>query len=262
VVDRYKQTNKFTLFFVFSCLLLSYLFVLTRADAAPPFVSPGVVYTQGDIDTWTIGSPEYTRLASTPAGDVTSGSARFVPVDFGTQINSGGDGSDPNNQLNYGLKNQSGFAKVQAVLYATDGDTDRRDKVVSYLVEYGSVTSFETDPGEQYRLVAGWSCTNLAQAAELINYNDAAFDTFLEDVCYPILDWTANPNWHASFADSRLAIAAYLEDAALWTDAKAYFNQRISQSIYHSTYDMGSVNPLPNSTTPNVVLTEQHWGRT
>src|SRR5690606_37471389 len=74
-------------------------------------------------------------------------------------------------------------------------------------------------------------------------------------------DWTAGPNWHARFADSRLAIAAYLEDEALWEDAKAYFNQRIAQSIYHSAYDGPTVRPILNDRgAPHLGLTLQHWG--
>src|SRR5690606_30847029 len=112
-----------------------------------------------------------------------------------------------------------------------------------------------------YRLVAGWTCTNLAQAAAILDYRDPDFITFLVDECYPILDWTNGPNWHASFADSRLAIAAYVGDLNLWEDAKAYFYLRIGQSIYHSTYDGDTVQPLLNDEgRPHVGLTTLHWG--
>ena len=99
------------------------------------------------------------------------------------------------------------------------------------------------------------------QAAAIIGYSDAGFRRFLVSVCYPIIDWPGNPNWHASFADSKLAIAAYVGDKALWADAKAYFYKRIAQSIYHATYDGNKVRPLLNANgTPSIAATRNHWG--
>lgn len=81
------------------------------------------------------------------------------------------------------------------------------------------------------------------------------------DECYPILDWTNGPNWHATFADSKLAIAAYVGDPELWDDAKEYFYLRIGQSIYHSAYDGDTVRPLLNDEgRPHIGLTTLHWG--
>lgn len=213
------------------------------------FVHPGVVYTKAEIDSWSTSSPEYSRLAGTCASTVipTAGSScydRNIPVVFGTSIDSGSDIRDDNNEMNRGFAVQSGFAKIQAVLWAADNNNARRNKVISYLEQYRSVTSYQYEPVQQWRLVSGWSCTNLAQAAEIINYQDNEFKRFLRDVCYSIMDWYAGPNWHASFADSKLAIAAYLGDEELWADAKAYFYERIKQSIYHSKYDGNKVNPL------------------
>jgi hypothetical protein len=212
------------------------------------FVHPGVVFTKTEIDSWSTSSPEYTRLASTCAGNLNPTTVscieRSTPITFGTSINSNGEIRNESNELNLGYKHQSGFAKIQAVLWAADNNNARREKVISYLDKYRTVTSLEWDPVEQYRLVSGWSCTNLAQAAEIINYQDIQFKRFLKEVCYPVMDWVSNPNWHASFADSKLAIAAYLGDEELWADAKAYFNIRIKQSIFHRTYDGDKVNPM------------------
>ena len=205
------------------------------------------MYTQAEIDAWSTSSPEYTRLANSWAGNVNR-----PHTSYGTEISS---------VERDKLKDESGYMKVQAVLWAADGNTARRDKVVTMLDELKPVTSWEWDAVEQYRLVAGWACTNLAQAAAIINYHDAGFETFLVDECYSILDWTNGPNWHASFADSRLAIAAYIEDPTLWADAKAYFYQRIGQSIYHSAHDGNDVEPLLDSSgVPTVGLTKSHWG--
>ncbi len=246
-------------------------------------VHPGVVYTQAQIDAWSTSDPDYTALASKTLANSYSDytSYKYKPMDYGTQINSAGNPncglySNPPStacELNDGFKDQSGYAKVQAVLWAADGIQGRKDKVIAYLNGYKKVTSFEQDSAEQRRLVAGWAVTNLVQAAEIVGYHDAEFDNFLR-YAYGMMDWTANPNWHASFADSKLAIAAYLGDATLWADAKAYFYERIKQSFWHGSHDVAN-KPFPMHTedngsatrlhappgTPKIGATQQHWGR-
>ena len=205
------------------------------------------VYTQAEIDAWSTASPEYTALARSWAGNV---ERPFTP--YSAELNA------TERDL---LKDQSTYMKVQAVLFAADGDPARKAKVASMLDALHPVTGWVWDEKEQYRLVAGWACTNLAQAAALTGYAHPQFERFLREVCYPVLDWTAGPNWHASFADSRLAIAAYLGDEALWEDAKAYFNQRVAQSFYHSAFDGETVRPiLGDRGVPHLGLTRQHWG--
>ncbi len=214
-------------------------------SSSPTFGYP--VYTQAEIDAWDTSSAEYTRLANSWAGRVDR-----AHTSYGTEISS---------SERDVLKDEAVFIKVQAVLWAADGDAERHAKVTAMLDELRSVTSWEWDAGEQYRLVAGWVCTNLAQAAAIIDYRDPEFVSFLVDECYPILDWTNGPNWHASFADSKVAIAAYVGDSDLWEDAKEYFYARIGQSIYHSAYDGDTVLPLLNDNgRPNVGLTTLHWG--
>ncbi len=205
------------------------------------------VYTRAQIDAWAAGSAEYTRLAGSWAGNV---NRAYEP--FGTEI------SSVERDV---FRDQSVYLKVQAVLWAADGNAARRSKVIALLNDLRGVTSFQWDSVEQYRLVAGWSATNLAQAAAIVGYSDSGFRRFLVSVCYPIMDWPGNPNWHASFADSKLAIAAYVGDAALWADAKAYFYKRIAQSIYHASYDGNKVRPLLNANgTPSIGATRSHWG--
>jgi len=214
----------------------------------PPGLTFGYpLHSQQEIDAWSTSSSEYTRLANSWAGN-TSRDHTSYDIEI----------SSVERDI---LKDESVYMKVQAVLWAADANPERRTKVAAMLDELRSVESFQTDPGEQYRLVAGWSCTNLAQAAAIIDYEDPDFTNFLVEVCYPILDWTNGPNWHASFADSRLAIAAYVGDVGLWADAKSYFYQRVAQSIYHSTFDGDKVVPLlNNSGVPHVGLTTLHWG--
>lgn len=247
-------------------------------------IHPGVVYTQADIDAWNTGNANYTKLAATGAACISSCAAKHTPVVFGAVINNNdaSPSGDSTTELNAGLKDQSGFAKVQAVLYRADGNEARRTKVISYLEQYRTVTGFEWDHIEQYRLVAGWGCSNLAQAAELVAYRDVQFDRFLTDVCYPLLDWSNGPNWHAAFADAKLGIAAYVGSESLWADAKRYYYERIKQSIYYAPIDGATVYPMhtedqvqnagtPSSYvsptlhagagTPSSSMTQTQWGK-
>jgi hypothetical protein len=124
-----------------------------------------------------------------------------------------------------------------------------------------AIRSWQWDKVEQYRLVAGWATTNLAQAAAIVGYRDPAFTRFLRDVNYPIMDWPGAGNWQGSFADSKLAVAVYLNDAALYADAKAYFYRGVAQSNYRSAYDGNKVRPvLANDGTPSSSRTIQAWG--
>jgi len=205
------------------------------------------VYTQAEIDAWSTSSPQYAALAGSWAGNVNRAVQSYSPVLSETERDL--------------LKDQSVYIKVQAVLFAADGNPARKAKVAAMLDDLHVVTGWFEDAKRQYRLVAGWACTNLAQAAALTDYAHPEFERFLREVCYPELDWTAGPNWHASFADSRLAIAAYLGDEALWEDAKAYFYLRIAQSFYHSAFDGATVRPIVNDRgVPQLGLTRQHWG--
>ncbi|MEO5727938.1 MAG: DNRLRE domain-containing protein [Byssovorax sp.] len=220
---------------------------LAVAFAPKPLVSPYPVYTQAEVDAWSTSNSEYTRLASSWAGNVNRAYAAY-----GTEI------SSVERDV---LKDESVYIKTQAVLWAADGNVARKNKVIALLDDMRSITSWEWDAVEQYRLVAGWATTNLAQAAALIGYHDVDFTRFLTQVCYPIMDWTTGGNWHGSFADSKLAIAVYVGDAALYADAKAYFYKRIAQSNYHSAYDGNKVVPITNANgTANVSATLDQWG--
>ncbi|GAA4897481.1 hypothetical protein GCM10023223_09520 [Stackebrandtia albiflava] len=223
--------------------------VSLETDTAAQLSFGHPVFTPAEIDAWSSTSHEYTRLAGSWAGNVNRSYASY-----GAEI------SSTERDL---FRDESGYLKVQAMLWAADGDTARRDKVVTRLNDIGNVISWQADAAQQYRLVAGWSCTNLAQAAAMVDYQDTDFTRFLVQECYPLLDWSNGGNWHASFADSRLAIASYVQDTDLWNDAKAYFNTRIAQSIYHSRYDGTRVRPLLDANgKPSVGLTRNHWGGT
>lgn len=209
--------------------------------------SPYPVYTQAEVDAWSTGSPEYTRLANSWAGNV---NRAYAP--YGTQI------SSAERDL---LKDESVYIKTQAVLWAADGNAARRNKVFALLDELRPVTSWQWDSVEQYRLVAGWVSTNLAQAAAIVGYQHPDFTRFLVEVNYPIMDWPGANNWQASFADSKLAIAVYVGDEALYADAKAYFYEHIAQSNYHSAYDGNKVKPCLNASgAPSANDTVRNWG--
>jgi hypothetical protein len=158
-------------------------------------------------------------------------------------------------------------AKVQALLWEVGPDTEkpmRLANVDKILAAYQGVTSFAPDAKEQRRLVAGWAATNLAQAISLTGLTDHPGVRFLTDVCYGpdengrvLLWWTTGANWLASFADSRLAIAAVSGGSGLWNYALNYFEVAIAQSIYHDVWDGLAIRSL---TTPG--QTQQHWNHT
>lgn len=216
-------------------------------DPPVAVASPYPIYTQAEVDGWSTSNPEYTRLAGSWAGNVTR---TYAP--YGTQVDS---------VERDVLKDEAVYIKTQAVLWAADGNATRRSKVIALLDDMRSITSWANDSVQQYRLVAGWASTNLAQAAAIVGYHDAEFTRFLVQVNYPIMDWTGANNWEASFADSKLAIAVYLKDSALYGDAKAYFYSHIQESIWHSAYDGNKVRPILKADgTPDITATIRNWG--
>lgn len=217
------------------------------AGSPPVTVSPYPVYTEAEADAWSTSSPEYTRLAKSWAGNV---DRAYEP--YGAQI------SSAERDV---LKDESVYIKTQAVLWKADGNDARRAKVIALLNDMRAITSWEKDAVEQYRLVSGWVSTNLAQAAALVDYRDEEFLRFLVEVNVPIMDWPGAGNWQASFADSKLAIAVYARDAALYEDAKAYFYQHLPQTAYHSVYDGDKVVPCAGSNgQPSPTVTVRSWG--
>ncbi len=202
----------------------------TTPPPPAPVASPYPVYTKAEVEAWSTSNPEYSRLAGSWAGNVNRAYGAL-----GTRIDT--------SELEI-VNSESVYVKTQAVLWATDGNAARKAKVEALLKDYGGVTSYQWDSVEQYRLVAGWIITNLAQAAAIVGYKDANFTRFLKTISYPIMDWNGANNWQASFADSKLATAVYLNDAALYADAKKYFYAHVPRTIYHASYDGNKVVPI------------------
>lgn len=213
-----------------------------------------VVYTQTVIDSWAAGS-EYDRLNAA----ISEGRTLQNP---GSQVTLA--------QLS-ACRDDAVWAKGMAVLYAVDADPTRLAALQRYFGYYHSVTGWEVDTGTQtQRLNAAWILDNMTQAAGIVGYSHASFDSFLLDVCLlpgaamadALLDWNLNPNWHGGFAAARLGIASHLGDVGLFADAWDYFSLRLSQSIYHSAYDGGTVVPLRNEA--GSILnqsTQNHWNQ-
>jgi hypothetical protein len=82
------------------------------------------VYTRAEIDAWSTGSVEYTRLAGSWAGNM---NRTYAPFD--TEISS---------EERDVFRDQSVYIKVQAVLWAADGNAARRNKVRPLLNANGS----------------------------------------------------------------------------------------------------------------------------
>jgi hypothetical protein len=213
----------------------------------PRPVSPYPIYTAAEVEAWSTTNPEYTRLAGSWAANV---NRTYAP--YGTEV------SSIERDV---LKDEAVYIKTQAVLWAADGNVARKDKVIELLNDLRSIQTWQWDSVEQYRLVAGWVTTNIAQAAAIVGYRDPELTRFLVNVNYPLMDWPGASNWQASFADSKLAVAVYVNDPLLYADAKAYFYKRLPQSIYHSAYDGNKVAPcLASSGAPSPSATILAWG--
>src|SRR5688572_13550024 len=95
--------------------------LIPRVDPAAPaaagFGHP--VYTQAEIDRWSTGSAEYTRLANSWAGNVNRAYAAY--------------GSEISSVERDIFRDESVYLKTQAVLWAADGNAARRNKIVALL---------------------------------------------------------------------------------------------------------------------------------
>lgn len=226
-------------------------------------VMPGVVYTQADIHGWSTGI-QYDRLAASPGGNL----GRSITTPGATILVS---------QL-AALRDDSVWAKCQAVLWAVDGNPARLAAVRAYLDRYRTVTHWQRAdnievPGnntQTQRLNAAWILDNMTQAASIIGYSDSAWlNTFLIGACLKpgaplataLLDWTGNGNWLTTMAAARLGIAVHADDKALWDQQRAYFAKRLRNCVYHSTYDGNFIVPLLNPDTNTLMTgtTLSHW---
>jgi hypothetical protein len=223
----------------------------------PEFGHP--VYAQDEINSWSTSSPEYTRLANrTHYGNVNALPSNALG--YSTTMT--------NQQLEYlstgpnGGKADAIYMKCQAVLWAADGNELRRTKVHQMLFGLSPVTSIAELAGSanQADLAASWAFPNIVQAAAITGYPKETMDPLFRYV-FGWMSILAQPNQHASVADAKLCIAAYLEDQNLWDDAVAYFETKIRQSIWHSDINDGfRVDPILDSSGLPHNITEQQWG--
>ncbi len=246
----------------------------------PTFGHP--VYTQAQVDKWSTKSPEYSRLASSWAGNVNR-----TQYNYGTAVSI--------DERDKGLKDMGVWAKTQAVLARAelnDGTTAQRTVAATRVTKIGeqltkmcdiglgyeppekcfALDGYGTPPtdNKQHRLVLGWCLTNYCQAASLVNYRNVRFDAFLRRIS-PLLYWTGSSNWQASFDDSFLAVAVYLKDQPMYEEAKKRFYHHLASQVYHPTHDGTKVAPLhkedgqnpplhTGAGTPNVSWTVSEWG--
>jgi hypothetical protein len=236
-----------------------------RGEPVIPALNLGaVVHTQAEIAEWSTGSL-HTSLAGTSLGNVSrtvgSWSTSLVDANLTT------------------LLGDAHHMKVQAVLGQADSSTRtaRWNKVAAMADDLASVTSWDFSTAHTGRLWRGWIITNWCQALAITGYRSTGFDTFLQAVACGwtgpgsrgTMDWVTGGNWFASFADSRLAAASYLEDEAMWADAKAFFEFRLPQTVFHRTHDGDYVAPLRNGDWPGTQTdsissgrSTSHWGGT
>ncbi len=226
-------------------------------------VNPGIVWGPLDVAGWETTSAAYTALVA-----ATSLSTSYASP--GTQILY----SHASLPDRIDAKNDSEYAMRLAVVYAADPTTNaaygtRCRLVLDSYKDVGSVPGLPgwespVSPGDlSERLYASWAAINFCRAAQLVGYWDTHFVTgFMVGATYPIMDHVKNFNWHATFAMARLAIAILAGDTTLWAAAKTWLATRMSQGIYHATYDSGNVVACTGTdgVTPSLAHTIAHWG--
>lgn len=230
-------------------------------DPTPFPVLPGVVFTAAKVNAWATGT-QYNRLNATgyanPARAVTNPGATIALSQLAT------------------LVDQSVWGMAQAALWAVDASAPRLAALQAWLNGYRDVVAFEVNAGNQtQRLNGAWMVSNMVRVCSIIGYTDAQFiDDFLIGTVWnpanvaqqgaTILDWSLNPNWHATFADDQLGIAVLSGDTALWTRARAYYRRRLAQSIHHKSHDPNggtTITPLTNDAgAVSAGNTVNHWG--
>jgi hypothetical protein len=137
------------------------------------------------------------------------------------------------------------YIKCQAVLYATNKTQAHKDAVWGFLDKFAGITTRTQTFTDNTRVDLAWITTNICQAAALTGYPKLRIEDFLRFV-YKYLDWWAGGNWHASEADSRLAVASYLEDMVMWADAKAFYYWHLPRANWMPV-DGDSVKGIPGT---------------
>lgn len=234
--------------------------LVDAAIASWPKPASGIpLHTRERIAAWKARGKDklYTDLANHRYGKITYGAT----LDYGTRLV-----ASKQDDLQY----LASFVRVQADLYAIDGDPKRKARIERGLHALSTIVNIEQDAAAQYVLALGWSCVNLTYAAAMVDYRSDGFEWFLR-TCYRLLNRNGASNVQASCADSRLAIAVYLKDPALYANARQYFEWVVKACIYHRRYDGDKVTMLhkvvPDGsadpwtvTKPDTALTRREWG--
>ena len=241
-------------------------------NPTPTPVTDAVLYDETTvIDAWdTVKSPPNTATSAytTLSNRVNArfgGNTRTIPSQGTSLTTLVGQGNT--------FVDDARYAKCQAVLWAADGNATRRNKVIEVLEAFKNIrtiyarSKLTTPNGGQSRLELSWCIPSLCEAAHIIGYDDPIWDGFLNFI-YPELLWRTSVNWQATMANSRMSIANALNDNTKRADATAFFNFYLARGVYHSAYDGGSINPMPNvwwddptvlSAPGHQTTTNDHW---
>jgi len=249
---------------ILNIIFLAILLTLPKAKAqllkAPfhpqPFVHPGIYHNKADLDLMKkkilSGIEPYKSTfdrLNKPA------SADFTPKPF-THVIRGSYGSPAIGGSE--LSASAAEAYNQAIEWYVTGDQKHADKAIQ-IINAWSARLWDFDDNDA-KLLAGWTGHQFCSAAEILRYSKsgwkqkdieqfkhmlmAAYDPLIKDY-FP----EANGNWDAAIMDTRLAIAVFCDDHAMFDNVIEHYlrgegNSGITKYIYpggqceESTRDM------------------------
>lgn len=218
------------------------------ASAAQPFVHPGMLHTQDQLDTIKkrVQSGEQPWAAAWDSLRSGRGSALdFTPEPFAHVVRG------PYGKPSIGDRQLSRSARAaysHALQWAITGDRAHADKAIEILNAWSDL--LWTFQDNDAKLLAAWTGDDFCNAAEILRYSDSGwkasdieqFERMLRTVYYPLLARffpEANGNWDAAIINTMLCIGIFCDDREIFDRAVNHYlrgpvNGGITRYIYPS----------------------------
>ena len=218
----------------------------TRPATAGPFIHPGLLHTQGDLDRmrqrvaagqepWKAGFEKLRKDGASSADWKLRGPRESVTRETA-------DLHDNNEMV------QDGNAAYQnALMWCITGDEAHARKAVQILNAWG--TTLRKMDGHDVQLAAGLNGFKFVNAAEIMRHTYPAwngqdvgrFEKMLREAVYPpIKDFAtfANGNWDAACLKTIMAIGVFCDDRAMFDRAVDYYrNGQGNGRLTHYVFD-------------------------
>jgi hypothetical protein len=147
-------------------------------------------------------------------------------------------------------------ASSHALLWYLTDNKKHAEKSIEILNNWTKIHKDNTNTNAV--LQVGWAVIGFVDAAEILKYTDSgwkntditAFSNYLKKVYLPIIKnpepW--NPNWMFAVIQSKLAIAVFTDDKALFDESTADWKRRLVNMIYQTTDGPKPVKINPKNT--------------